>query len=104
MWRKVKGNLDSGIEKIKWFSALFNERVKTEVSVMKLLYQSTELEKKRAEMLKTIGERVFALKNNIEKHIMNDQEIVSVMNELEKLDAEIEDLKKKASEISRVDT
>lgn len=103
MWRNVKLNLDSGIEKVKWFSSLFNDRVKTEVSVMKLLYQSTELEKKRADMLKMIGERVFVLKNNPEKHIMNDQTIVSVMSELEKLDIEIEDLKKKASDISRVD-
>ena len=103
MWKRVKNNLDSGTEKVKWFSSLMNERVKIEISLFKLLYQSTGLEKKRAELMKTIGERVFELRNRQEKHVLRDPVILEAMNDLERLEAEIEDTKKKASEIGRIE-
>jgi len=103
MWKRVKDNLDSGIERIKWFSSFLNERMKIEVSLFKLLYQSTEMEKKRAELMKTIGEKVFELRNRQEKHVLRDPVILEAMNDVERLDAEIEDTKKKASEIGRIE-
>ena len=103
MWKRVKDNLDSGIEKIKWFSSLLNERIKIEISLFKLLYQSTEMEKERAELMRTIGGKVFELRNRQEKYVLRDPVILEAMNSLEKLDAEIEDTKKKASEIGRIE-
>lgn len=103
MWKRVKDNLDSGIEKVKWFSSLMNERVKIEISLFRLLHQSTEMEKKRAELMKTIGAKVFELRNRQEKHVLRDPAILEAMNDLEKLDAEIEDTKKKASEIGKIE-
>jgi hypothetical protein len=102
MWKRVKDNLDSGIEKIKWFSSLLNERVKVEISLFKLLSQSKEMEQKKAALMKTIGAKVFELRNRQEKHVLKDPVILEAMNELERLDAEIEDAKKKASEIGRI--
>jgi hypothetical protein len=43
MWRKVKDNLDSGVERVKWFSSLLNDRLKIEIALMKLLYRSSEM-------------------------------------------------------------
>ena len=103
MWKRVKGNLDSGIGKIRWFSSLLNERVKIEISLFKLLYQSTEMEKKRAELMKSIGEKVFELRNRQEKHMLRDPAILEAMNDLERLEAEIEDTRKKASEIGKIE-
>ncbi|HXX81747.1 MAG TPA: hypothetical protein VEI46_09365 [Thermodesulfovibrionales bacterium] len=103
MWKRVKDNFESGTEKVKWFSSLLNERVKIEISLFKLLYQSAEMEKKRAELMKTIGAKVVELRNRQERHILRDPDILEAMNELERLEAEREDTRKKAADIGKIE-
>jgi hypothetical protein len=100
MWTKIKRNFENGVAKIKWFSSLLSDRAKIEISVMKLLYESDQMEKKRDELLKTIGRRVFELKENSDRHIMKDRVIAESISEIEQISGEIETTKKKASEIS----
>lgn len=102
MWRRVKNNFDSGIEKIKWFSSLLSERLKIEFSIIKLLQDRVKKEKDEAEKMKLIGERVFELRNH-SGNIFKDKVIIESISEIEKLDAEIEDIKKKASEMSKIE-
>ncbi len=104
MWKRVKDNLDSGLEKVKWFSSLLNERMKIEISLFKLLHQSSEMEKQRGELMKTIGERVFDLRNGPEKQVLRDPVILDAVKALEELNAELDDVRKKASEIEKIDT
>jgi len=103
MWRRIRENLDSGVEKVKWFASLLNERVRIEVSVMQLLHRSNEMEKQRIMLLKTIGEKFFELRKSPERHIRENPVIIEAMGEIERLDAEIENLKKKADDIGRVE-
>ena len=103
MWRRIKENLDSGIEKVKWFASLLNERVRIEVSLMQLLHRSNEMEKQRIVLLKTIGERFFELRRSPERHIREDPVIIETLEEIERLDAGIENLKKKADDLGRVE-
>jgi hypothetical protein len=100
MFKRLKNNFDSGIEKIKWFSSLLSDRVKIEYFVMKLLYQSEQMEKKRDELIKTIGLRVYELKGYPDRHILKDRVIIEALNEIEKINNEINETKKKASELS----
>ncbi len=104
MWDRVKNNFDSGLKKIKWFSSLFSERVKIEISVMKLLYQSEQMKEKRDEMLKAVGMRVYDMKEHPEKSVIKDRAISDTLGEIEKINNEIEITKKKASEISSIET
>ncbi len=103
MWKRVKNNFDSGIERIKWFSSLLSGRMKIEFSVIKLLSDRDKKEKDRAEKMRLIGERVFELREQQDKNILKDKVIASSIGEMEKLDSEIEDIKKKVSEISKVE-
>jgi hypothetical protein len=103
MWKKVKDGLDSGVEKVKWFSTLLNERIKVEISLFRLLHQSAEMEKKKTALLKTIGEKVFELKNLSERQVLGDPVIREALIDLEKLNAEIEDVRKRASEIEKIE-
>jgi predicted transcriptional regulator len=98
--KRLKENLDSGIEKIKWFSSLLSDRLKIEYLVMKLLYQSEQMEKKKDDLMRRIGQRVYELREYSERNIMNDNVITEALSELEKINSEIESTKKKASEIS----
>jgi predicted transcriptional regulator len=100
MWRKLKENFDRGIEKIKWFSTLLSDRLKIEYSVMKLLYQSEQMKKRRDELMKTIGQRIYELKGHPDRYILKDKVIADALSELEGINSEIESTKKKASEIS----
>ncbi|MDP3260714.1 MAG: hypothetical protein Q8M34_09040 [Thermodesulfovibrionales bacterium] len=103
MWKRIKNNFDSGIGRIKWFSSILSERMKIEFSVIKLVSDRDKKEKERAEKLRLIGERVFELKEQHDKNILKDKVIADSINEIEKLDSEIEDINKKVSEISKVE-
>lgn len=100
MWKKLKENFDRGIEKIKWFSILLSDRLKIEYSVIKLLYQSEQMKKRRDELMKTIGQRIYELKGHPDRYILKDRVIADALSELEGINSEIESTKKKASEIS----
>lgn len=102
MLKRLRENFESGIEKIKWFSSLLSERIKVEYSVIKLLQQSEQLEKKKDELMKKIGKRVYEMKGYSNIHILKDSIISDTLSEIEKIDKEIESTKKKASEISNI--
>jgi len=103
MWKRIKNNFESGIERIKWFSSILSERVKIEFSVIKLVSDRDKKEKERAEKLRLIGERVFELKEQHEKNVLKDKVIADSISGIEKLNAEIEDISKKMSDISKVE-
>ncbi|MEW6054465.1 MAG: hypothetical protein AB1552_11875 [Nitrospirota bacterium] len=100
MLKRIKDNFDRGVEKIKWFSTLVSDRTKIEISVIKLLYHSEQMEKKKEELIKTIGQRVYELKENPERNILKDRVITEAIGEIETLNNDIESTRKKASEIS----
>ena len=103
MWKRIKNNFDSGIERIKWFSSILSERMKIEFSVIKLVSDRDKKEKERAEKLRLIGERVFELREHHDKNVLKDKVITSAISEIEKLNSEIEDINEKVSEISKVE-
>jgi hypothetical protein len=103
MLRRIKDNFDSGVEKIKWLSSLLSDRLKIEFSVMKLLYQSEQMEKKKEDLLKTIGRRVLELKEHTDRQVLNDRVVTEALAEIEEINREIESTRKKASEISKIE-
>lgn len=100
MWTRIRSNFESGIEKLKWFSSMFSDRLKIELSVMKLLYESDCLEKNKDDIMKTIGKRILELKGQPERNIMKDTIIMDALSEIERINSEIDSTKKKASDIS----
>ena len=103
MLKRLKNNFDSGIEKLKWFSSMFSERITVELSVFKLLYHAEEMEKERDELMKAIGQRTYEMKAGPDRNILKDRVIADAMQEIERLTSEIESTKKKAAEISRIE-
>jgi seryl-tRNA synthetase len=98
--KRLRNNFEDGIEKIKWFASLLSDRLKIELSVMKLLHESEQMEKKRDELVKKIGQRVMEMREHAERQVLKDSVIMDTMNQIEKIDQEIEETRKKASEIS----
>lgn len=102
MLKRLIENFRKGIDRIKWFSNVFSERLKIEIAVIKLLHQSEEMEKKREEMYKAIGRRVYELKGHYDKNILRDKAVVETIGGIEKIIKDIEELKQKVSDISTV--
>jgi len=103
MLKRIKDSFDRGVERIKWFSSLLSDRVKVEVSVIKLLYQSDQMEKRKEYVLRTIGRRVHELKDYPDRQILKDTIIADALAEIEQITSEIEQTRKKASEISKTE-
>jgi len=100
--KKIIEDFREGIGRIRWFSTLFAERLKIEIAVFKLLYESDKMDKTRDELLKKIGERVVELKDQTEKNILRDSVVTEAIAEIGKIDKNMEETKNKVSEIGRV--
>jgi len=103
MLKRLKENFEGGVEKIKWFSSLLSERLKIEISLIRLLYQTEQLGGKRDELLKKIGQRTYDLREQAEAHILKDSAVAEMLSEIGKINEEIESTRKKASEISKLE-
>lgn len=103
MWKRVRDSFEGGIEKIRWFSTLLNERVKVELSLFKLLNRSSEVEKKRDSILKAIGARVLELRDKSERNILRDPSIIELMNQLKTIENEMEEIRDKVLELSKIE-
>lgn len=103
MLKKINDNFKKGLDRLKWFSSLFSERIKVEIAVIKLLFQSDKMNRQKDEYLKIIGQRIVELKGHAEKNIFKDEVIMNALDEIGNLQKNIDELKQKASEISRVE-
>lgn len=100
---RLKGSVEAGLDKLRWLASLLNERLKVEMAVVKLLWKSRELEKDRDALLRGMGQRVFELRGRVDANLLGDSRIRKDLAALEKLEAEIKDLKGKVSEIGKVE-
>ena len=104
MFERVRESFGNGISRIKWFAGVFADRLKIEVAVVRLLYRSAEMEKKKAELLRNIGMRVYELRGSPDRNILKDKTVFELVEALAKLEKEMDELKQKASEMSSVGT
>lgn len=102
MLSRVKKDFESGIKKVKWFATLFSERLRIEITIFKLLYQSEELKKKRDELLMQIGEEVYGMRDK-GKNVYSNKEVLSAIKSLESIEPEIRETLEKASDFSKLD-
>jgi hypothetical protein len=100
--KKIIRDFMNGFEKIRWFSSFFSERLKIEIAIFKLLYESDRMSRMRDELLRKIGERVMELKNHEDANILRDTTVSRAMAEVEKLDKSMNDLRGKVSDLGRV--
>ena len=101
--RKIIDDFREGLERLRWFATVFAERLKIEMAVFRLLYESDRISKRRQELLQRIGERIMELKDHAEKNVLKDSVVAEAVAEISRLEKSIDDLKVKISEISRAE-
>jgi hypothetical protein len=102
MLQRLKDNFQRGIERIKWLATVFSERLKIEITIIKLLYRSDEMGRRKEELLKTIGQYVYESRTNPDKNVFRDKAINEALEEIEKIEKNIGELKQKMHEIGSV--
>jgi len=104
MWSRLKESFDKGVKKIQWFSSLLSERLRIEISLLRLFGKIEVLEKRRSEIMKSIGEKVFEMRENTPADIYKQKGIMNSLKELEEINKQIEGIKREAEDISSVVT
>lgn len=101
MFERIRVNFTKGIGRIKWFAAVFSERLKIEIGVIKLMYKSDEMNQKKEELFRTIGRRVYEFREHPDKNILRDRTVSEAIDEIARTEKDIAELQRKASELSR---
>ena len=101
MIERIKKNLEDGVDKVKWYSSILSERLKVESAVIRLMRDSTDLQKKRSRLLEDIGSRVFELRRSPELNLVEDRTLAGIIKEVEALDEEIETLRSRAAMVEK---
>jgi len=99
MITRIKKSFEDGVNRLKWFSSLLNERVRVELAVFRMMLQADSLEKRRSELVGSIGERTFELRDKGELNVFKDAIVRKALKELEELDTELRALKERVSKI-----
>ena len=100
--KKIIDDFRQGLERLRWFATVFAERLKIEIAIFRLLYESDRITKTREELLRKIGERVMQMKDRQDKNILKDSVVIEAVAEISKLEKTIDDLKSRVAEIGRV--
>lgn len=101
MLRRLRTDFLKGIDRIRWFSGVLSERLNIEIAVIKLLFRSDEMDRKKNELLTALGSRVYELRDNSEKNILKDRVVLEAITEIQRLEKELVDLSHKIDELSR---
>jgi hypothetical protein len=98
MWGKVAVNLEKGARKLAAMAAVFAERVKAEIAIVRLRIRLEEVRTRIDELHRIIGRRVVDLANRAEmpktgEQLLKDEGIASALAEIVAREQDIEDLK-----------
>jgi hypothetical protein len=94
---KVLINLHRGAERLKEIAAVFSERVKSDLNIIRIRIRMDGVQKSIDAAYRDIGRRVVDLRakaafSKAEEHLLNDEEIVAAFAELVRRKKELDDL------------
>jgi hypothetical protein len=94
---KVLINLHKGYERLKEIAAVFSERVKSELNIIRMRIRMDNVQNGIDAAYRDIGRRVVNLRakaalSKTEENLLNDEEIVAAFAELVRWKKELEDL------------
>jgi hypothetical protein len=98
IWEKVVVNLETGSKKIAAAASIFAERVRVELSIVRLRIRLDEVQSRIDELHRSIGRRVVDLidRSAIPKageQLAKDEDIATALSELEARNKDLEELK-----------
>ena len=102
-WLRIRKWFHKGVERLKWLASLFSERLHIELAIIKLLNNMEVLREKREEIVLRLGERVLQLKESPAPDVFTDREVRAILKEIEVINEEIEAVKGRVSDLSKLE-
>ena len=100
MIEKLRENFNKGVEKLKWFAQLLDERLKVEITFFKFASKVEKLRKEKEELARAVGERVFEERQQL-LIIARDENLKGMLKEMELVDEELNALVEQTSKIGK---
>jgi seryl-tRNA synthetase len=94
----IKRDFLQGLKTFKFWAEVLSQRVKIELNVLKLISEINKLSLKRDLFLKSIGKEIYESWNE-NLNIKESENISSLIRQIREIEAQIEDRKKKLSEL-----
>ncbi len=97
IWERVAVNLETGARKLAAMAAIFSERVKAEIAIVRLRIRLDEVRSRIDELHRIIGRRVVDLANRAAipktgEQLLKDEDIAAALAEIVARKKDIEDL------------
>lgn len=99
MINSIKKDFLRGLKTIKFWTEIISERIKIEINVIKITAEINTLAEKRDEFLREIGKEVC---ENSKTDTGENQKITTLIRKVRELEAEIEDKRKKLTELEEI--
>ena len=98
IWERTVLNMQKGTQKLSAAAAVFSERVKAEIDIVRLRIRMDEARSRIDELHRTIGKTVADLAKSgmmpkATDRLLETEELVSALSELSEREKEIEELK-----------
>ncbi|MGC9045303.1 MAG: hypothetical protein ACP5JA_02600 [Thermodesulfovibrio sp.] len=97
----IKRDFLQGLKTFKFWAEVLSQRVKIELNVLKLISEINKLSLKRDLFLKSIGQEIYESWNE-NLNIKESENISSLIRQIREIEAQIEDRKKKLSELEDI--
>lgn len=102
MIEKLRRNFNNGVEKLKWFAQLVDERLKVEMAFFKFAGKVEKLKKEKEELARAVGEKIFEERRQISLSLIaRDEKLRGLLKEMELINEEISNLAEQASKIGK---
>ena len=98
----IRERLRSGIERLRWYASVVGERLRAEISLISLLREAEDLNLMREEAARSIGHRVFDLRES-GRNVYEDPDVAAALEDMEALEGQIEELREGASLLGEVE-
>lgn len=97
----IKKDILQGLKTLNFWAKTISERVKVEINILKVLSEIHKLIEKRDEILKRLGQETYQSWGSL-SNLQENEKILSFIKELKEVEKEIEEKKKKLSDLGDV--
>ncbi|MBL7049140.1 MAG: hypothetical protein ISR96_06480 [Nitrospira sp.] len=101
---QIKKNLYTGITRLKWVARFLAERIQTQTSAGRLLYEASKLKGRMDELYSEMGRKIMELREkdeSSEQDVFKDAAVLQTMDEIKQVKQKIVEIKEQAGKINK---
>ncbi len=101
MLDRTKESLAAGITRVKWIASFLADRIKAEISIAKIHYRRSRIERQINDRYRDIGRRVVELRDRGETDVFKDAVIQHALDEVKDMNDTLKMDRKEADQMDK---